>query len=436
LTCRRGSLDAYARALEALGVPVEVSGASGFAASPAVRVLADLLRALADPDDQPAVVGVLRGRLFGLSDAALFRHRQAGLPLGLAVPLPPDAAGPVADALRQLRELARWTRRLPPAAALGRVLEATGWLADAVAGSAGGAEGGHLLHAVDRVRQVAEDGGTLADAARALEGDLESTEVESQPLEPGRRDVVRVMNLHRAKGLEAPVVFLADPLGGLADQVDVRIVRDGARAEGYFPLVRYRERDWGWQREVLGEPAGWADHEAAERRFLDAERRRLLYVAATRARDLLVVSRWAGAGGGSRPWEAFAPFLDAAPRLRVPALALDSSPAPGDSGADDAPAAAVVSPAPGGAGADLGLAAAAVSPASPPGLPPAPGAAAGRDPAALRPRAGVPVAAAGPGGVASVAAAVASRSTDAAASTGSAPVAAGDREGGPGAPAS
>ena len=31
------------------------------------------------------------------------------------------------------------------------------------------------------------------------------------PLEPGRTDVVRLMNLHKAKGLEAPVVFLADP---------------------------------------------------------------------------------------------------------------------------------------------------------------------------------------------------------------------------------
>ena len=68
----------------------------------------------------------------------------------------------------------------------------------------GGAEAGDLLHAVDRIRQITEEGGTLADAAEALIDDLESAEVESVPLEPGRRAVVRLMNLHKAKGLEAP----------------------------------------------------------------------------------------------------------------------------------------------------------------------------------------------------------------------------------------
>ena len=78
-----------------------------------------------------------------------------------------------------------------------------------------------------------EEGGSLADAADALEADSEATnEVESLPLEPGRTDVVRLMNLHKAKGLEANVVFLADPAGGLTPRVDVHIERtelEGAR---------------------------------------------------------------------------------------------------------------------------------------------------------------------------------------------------------------
>jgi ATP-dependent helicase/nuclease subunit A len=321
LTCRRRALDAYARALEARGVPVEVSGASGFAESASVPILADLLRVLGDPSDQPALVGVLRGRLFGVSDVELFRHRQSGWPLWLTGPLDDAAVGPVADALRRLREMYRWTRRLPAPAAVERILEATGWLAAAVAESPGTAEGGHLLHAVDRIRAVTEAGGTLADAVEALEVDLESTEVESIPLEPGRRDVVRVMNLHKAKGLEAAVVFLADPLAGLPEQVDVRIVRGDGPPQGYFPIVRRLERDWGTQREVLAEPTDWAAHETAELAYLRAERQRLLYVAATRAKDLLVISRWAGSGReAGRPWEAFAPFLRDVPRLRVPAV--------------------------------------------------------------------------------------------------------------------
>ena len=64
-----------------------------------------------------------------------------------------------------------------------------------------------------------------------------SSEVESLPLEPGRSDVVRLMNLHKAKGLEATVVFLADPCGGVKPRVDVRIVRDGLSARGYFSIT-------------------------------------------------------------------------------------------------------------------------------------------------------------------------------------------------------
>ena len=121
---------------------------------------------------------------------------------------------------------------LPAGAALERILEDSGYLALAAA-TPGGVEAGDLLHAIDRVRAVVEAGFTLAEAAEALasfsgldeDGPEESSEVDSLPLEPGPRDVVRLMNLHKAKGLEAEVVFLADPLGGFTPRADVRIVR-------------------------------------------------------------------------------------------------------------------------------------------------------------------------------------------------------------------
>jgi ATP-dependent helicase/nuclease subunit A len=323
LTRTRKALPIYTRALEALRLPVEVSGGAAFAQSTAVTGLADLLRALTDPDDGPAVVGVLRGPLFGLSDPELFRHRQAGGGFLVTAPDLAEVAGPVGEALRALRRMYEWTRRLPAPAAVERILEATGLLAMTTAGSPGGAEAGDLLHAVDRIRQVTEEGGTLADAAEALIEDLSSAEVESVPLEPGRTNVVRVMNLHKAKGLEAPVVFLADPVRGWIDRIDVRVVRDGLSALGYFELSRPKG-DYG--RTVLGRPAGWKEHQEQERAYIEAEQRRLLYVAATRARDLLVVSRPANAGGRSRPWQMLEPFLVKAPALAVPPIAVPPAP--------------------------------------------------------------------------------------------------------------
>ena len=59
----------------------------------------------------------------------------------------------------------------------------------------------------------------------------------------------------------------------------------------------------------LALPIGWALKEEAEQRFTEAEEVRLLYVAATRAREELVVARWPG-GRGTSTWAAFDPWLD------------------------------------------------------------------------------------------------------------------------------
>jgi ATP-dependent helicase/nuclease subunit A len=343
LTRKKKNLATYAEALEALQVPVEVSGAGAFGKSEEVAQLALLLRALSDPQDGVSLVGVLRGPLFGISDQDLFAFRQEGGWFSIfrgrerrstlessSVVLRPDisnATASVTSALDSLNQLFRWTRRLPAGAALERILEHTGYLALA-ATTAGGVEAGDLLHAIDRVRQVVEGGESLAAAASALEEDREaSSEVESLPLEPGQSDVVRVMNLHKAKGLEAPVVFLADPCGGAKPRVDIRIVRDGLSARGYFSIAS----KWGYKEKVLAEPAGWDQFKQEEHKYLSAEEHRLLYVSATRACDLLVVGRWANGGGrGVRAWEAFTPFLNGVPELPVPAKVSPPAAQPAD----------------------------------------------------------------------------------------------------------
>ena len=140
---------------------------------------------------------------------------------------------------------------------------------------------------------MVEDAGSLIDAAEALADDADdSNEIESLPLEPGRSDVVRIMNLHKAKGLEADVVFLADPCGGFKPRVDVHIERKGEVAHGWFQVVRRSE--FSFASTLLGEHADWATHAAAEEPYLEAEQNRLLYVAATRARQMVIVSRWTG----------------------------------------------------------------------------------------------------------------------------------------------
>ena len=124
------------------------------------------------------------------------------------------------------------------------------------------------------------------------------------------------MNLHKAKGLEAEVVFLADPLGGYESRVDVHVTRDGASAAGYFQI----KKEFGKSEKPVAEPPDWPAHEAAELQFLEAEASRLLYVAATRAKDTLIVGRWARSSGAAskRAWATFDAHLAGVPELVVP----------------------------------------------------------------------------------------------------------------------
>jgi ATP-dependent helicase/nuclease subunit A len=326
LTQVKASLPTFAEVFDRYDIPVEVSGAGRFAASPEVGALALLLRALADPSDQAALVGVLRGPLFGASDPDLYRYRTSGATLDLGVPLDEerDASlaadcdarhGPVRAAMRLLRDLGALARRLPLPVALDLITEQTGWLALAAATDGGGGAG-RLLQAIDCARLVLADGGGLADAADVLEGEQDAGDVEAWPLEPGRGQVVRLMNLHKAKGLEAPVVFLADASRGPSDRVDLRIRRVGDRAEGFVGIAR---ANGGWGSTPVAAPAGWEQHQADELGFLLAERRRLMYVAATRAGELLVISRLAPEAD-ARPdaWSMLLQHVGAAAELAVP----------------------------------------------------------------------------------------------------------------------
>ncbi len=333
LTRKKKSLRPYARALEALEIPIEVTGAGAFDESEEVRELARLLQALTDPQDAVALVGVLRGPLFGLSDRDLFSFRQAGGYFSLFAEESPNlrtrtenreprTRNPVFLALESLRHWHHWSRSLPAGAALERILDDSGQLALAAAASHGGVDAGDLLHAIDRVRAVVAGGFTLAEAADALgawcgldrEEEEDSTEVDSLPLEPGRRDVVRLMNVHKAKGLEAAIVFLVDPLGGYPSWVDVRIVREGVEPRGYFQI----QEGEGYNRRTLAEPPEWDAHQQIELAFVEAEADRLMYVAATRAKDMLVIGRWDGKGRGTPAWSRLTSALGDAPALVVP----------------------------------------------------------------------------------------------------------------------
>lgn len=354
-------LDAYARALEREGLPYEISGGGALSESEELRALLDMARAALHPDDPLALAAYLRGPLAGLSDDALhrFRHPRSG-PRGVwdyaaytrrGRELPEvEEAGAFRAAFEGLERAHRLLRTRRPAAALETLLEETGLLQGAAGRPAGSSRAGSLYRVLSLVRGWEADGreiaGVLDELALLAEG--EGPDVDEMVLETGRGDVVRVMNLHKAKGLEGRVVFLADPLKAPRPRVERHVERTGEdEPVGHFPARRHNR--FGQATRTVALPPGWEELEAREERHQRAEEDRLLYVAATRARDLLVVSCYPHPDRG--PWTKLYPALEEVPALEVPG-APGGGPAAGGGGAGPGTSGPTAGPDAGGAETD------------------------------------------------------------------------------------
>jgi ATP-dependent helicase/nuclease subunit A len=299
----RRHLGTYAAALHAVGLPVDVTGTLGADQSEPLWHLRTCLAAIADPDDGVAMLALLRGAVFGFSDADLHAYAAAGGRFGGGIDVPDAADGPLRQRLAVARDAVRrwrrWMRHLPVAAAIERLIDDAGLLLiaaadDGAAGPRGRAVAGLLQHYVERLRADRLQVVSAADCLDLLDDMIDdATRAEFDPLsiDVPSADRVRVMNLHKAKGLESPVVFLAD--------YQCRAAGDAAEDGPFLHIDRSRDRTEGWLavttpigrgRRIIAAPPDWPALCARERAFEQAEQIRLDYVAATRAGACLVVS--------------------------------------------------------------------------------------------------------------------------------------------------
>jgi ATP-dependent helicase/nuclease subunit A len=314
VTRNRRRLALYAAELERSGVPYIVTGSRAFAESDELESLLPLLRAVVDPDDQVSLVAYLRGPLCGIDDQALYEFvRDGGRFSYLREQEILDDR--IREALAMMKAVWTDVRRRPPAAALSRLADRLGVFGQAVAKERGGTRSGNLLKALSIAREASTAGKSLAEVVDVLEQMLEEgAEVEEMDVDPARDDSVRLMNLHQVKGLEAPIVFLIDPCSTSKTTVDHHVDRSGRKSRGFFTL----SKSFGRSTKMIAQPPGWETFEDSEKSFQRAEENRLLYVATTRAKNLLVI----GYQGGLKPkgpWQSLVDrSLQALFRLRAP----------------------------------------------------------------------------------------------------------------------
>jgi len=278
----RTSLRFLEEALDAAGIPYRTESSSLVYQSIEIRTLLAAARAIADPSDQLAAVTALRSALFGCGDDDLFAYKRDGGSFTVSAPVREDLVDtPVGRSMTYLNGLFRRSRWLAPAELLStlavdrRVLEAA---SVTEASSQARDHWGRVRFVIDQARAWSdvEHGGLREYLAWAAHQSQDGARVAESLLPETDLDVVRIMTVHAAKGLEFGMVVLS----GMSSQPN--------RQKGVRLL--WGDRSYAVSLSGSIQTNDFAEAAPLDEQMDDEERRRLLYVAATRARDHLVVS--------------------------------------------------------------------------------------------------------------------------------------------------
>ncbi len=312
----------YAAALDARGVPVVLVGGKKLFDREETLALVAAASAIEWPGDLLEVWSTLRGSLFAIPDELLlvWRARYGTLdPRRPPITAIPRDMEPVADALAILRGLHHGRRRRPPVETMERLLAAARAHVSLALRPAGEQALANVAAVLELARRQEKRGALSFRAFVAhLREEVARRRAPEPPILEEESEGVRMMTVHKAKGLEFPVVVLADPMPNAAPMAASRIV-DPERGLYAFKIAGGAPLD-----VVAG-----SDRELARDR---AESTRLAYVAATRARDLLVVpmvgdSPVFPAGGWLAPLQQAmvpAPHARPEPSPGCPAFGLDA----------------------------------------------------------------------------------------------------------------
>ena len=276
--------DTYLDALRRYGIPYVIEGEKHFYRRQEVIDLVNVLRVLDNPHDAVALVGVLRSPLGGLTDRELYELHQAGWFDYRQHEQLASWSHPCSTAVRrlygQLAQLHHEVVVLPLADAIQLVFDRLPILELAAASL-------HAEQAVANLMKTKQTAAALSDRPHlTLSGfvelmvarlDEQPDEAES-PLVEESLEAIQVLTIHKAKGLEFPIVVLPG-------------LHQGTGRDRSVPMVSY---DWSSGRYglSLGDRHTFGSvfiHEKLKMRE-EAERRRVLYVGMTRAKELLILS--------------------------------------------------------------------------------------------------------------------------------------------------
>jgi len=279
ITGTKAKLDGYIKAFREAGIPYHVAGSSNLVNSRALRMVDRVLDVMIHPEDRYIEATCLMSEPFSFTEKELYD----------------SLCGRPGDTLQQAKELIQRlrteTERLSPAAIYLSIMEGL-MLTRMLSAFQMAEEPDTIYYGLELVRQATAEGVvTDSDSLLAfIREELLSGDYEYEMALAGTPKGVRLMNLHKTKGLEAKVVILADAdnpvdrsgrISKCYDYENMKVcffnIPDSRR--GGFTMGNMIETD---QFDVLKE---------LEKTKLDEEQTRLKYVAATRAENVLIIPR-------------------------------------------------------------------------------------------------------------------------------------------------
>ena len=265
------------------GIPYRVNGKTAFSECPAFVTMAELLAVFADPSNSLAVYRVLRGRLFGFSREEITEWVLQGNSLRLYGQRE-EADDDITAALTRLNEFRKRSIMLSPSALCLATLEEF-----QVFTRCGTEDMEYVWFAVELLRNGVDKQGSksLTDAVIYLNNLADEKKDIGKILDLSEEsNRVFLANLHKVKGLEAPIVILAQTDSSVKVP-DVHMETDGT-AQKRWALHLY-EKDANYITTTYTETGRYEEEENREVVNLSAEETRLMYVAATRAGCALLI---------------------------------------------------------------------------------------------------------------------------------------------------
>lgn len=285
---QRTNLSYYLSALGEYGIPFYVHGGTGFYHRQEVYDLYSILSFLEHRHDDISLAGILRSPYFGLTDTELFCIAQEnGRTLWNKLEKHAEQTGP-GSATRARDLLASWQQyagRSGLVALLRRILAESGVYTVYAALPAGEQILANIEKLVSMARNREEAGPyAIADFTTDLRMAMDEDEREGEaPLDALAENAVNIMTVHAAKGLEFPIVFVPDLGMPFPHRYPPIMIGENPLMVGV--KVPNPNEDY-----EMTESAVLLTLREQQRQKERAEKKRLLYVALTRARDHLFMS--------------------------------------------------------------------------------------------------------------------------------------------------